>query len=70
MAVVEAPMAGKVLEITVAVGDAIAEDDEIMVVEAMKMENQIFSTEGGTVKAVLVKEGDQVAEGQALIEVE
>jgi len=70
MAVVEAPMAGKVLEITVAVGDAIAEDDEIMVVEAMKMENQIFSTEGGTVKAILVKEGDQVAEGQALIEVE
>ncbi len=70
MAVVEAPMAGKVLEIEVAVGDTIAEDDEIIVLEAMKMENQIFSTEGGTVKAILVKEGDQVAEGQALIEVE
>lgn len=70
MAVVEAPMAGKVLEIEVAVGDVIAEDDEIMVVEAMKMENQIFATDGGTVKAILVKEGDQVAEGQALIEVE
>ena len=41
-----------------------------MVVEAMKMENQIFATDGGTVKAILVKEGDQVAEGQALIEVE
>ena len=63
-------MAGKVLEIEVAVGDVIAEDDEIMVVEAMKMENQIFATDGGTVKAILVKEGDQVAEGQALIEVE
>ena len=70
MAVVEAPMAGKVLEIEVAVGDVIAEDDEIMVVEAMKMENQIFSTDAGTVKAILVKEGDQVTEGQGLLEVE
>lgn len=70
MAVVECPMAGKVLEIQVAVGDAIAEDDEVLILEAMKMENQIFSTEAGTVKAVLVKEGDQVAEGQALLEVE
>lgn len=70
MAAVECPMAGKVLEIQVAVGDAIAEDDEVLILEAMKMENQIFSTEAGTVKAILVKEGDQVAEGQALIEVE
>ena len=70
MAVVECPMAGKVLELQVAVGDAIAEDDEVLILEAMKMENQIFSTEAGTVKAILVKEGDQVAEGQALIEVE
>jgi acetyl-CoA carboxylase biotin carboxyl carrier protein len=70
MAVVEAPMAGKVLEIQVAVGDAIAEDDDVLVLEAMKMENEVFSTEAGTVKAVLVKVGDQVAEGQALIEVE
>lgn len=70
MAVVEAPMAGKVLEISVAVGDAIAEDDEVLVLEAMKMENPVFSTAAGTVKAILVKAGDQVTEGAALIEVE
>lgn len=70
MAVVEAPMAGKVLEIEVAVGDAVAEDDEIMVIEAMKMENPLFSDAAGTVKAILVKVGDQIAEGQAVIEVE
>lgn len=70
MAVIEAPMAGKVLEISVAVGEAIAEDDEIMIVEAMKMENPIFATEGGTVKEIKVKVGDQVAEGQELIVLE
>ena len=43
MATIDSPMAEKVLEINVAVGDTIAEDDEIMVLEAMKMENPVFS---------------------------
>jgi len=70
MAVIEAPMAGKILEINVAVGDTIAEDDEIMVVEAMKMENPIYATAGGTIKEIKVKVGDQIAEGQELMVVE
>lgn len=70
MAAIECPMAGKVLEILVGVGDAVAVDDEILILEAMKMENSIFADQAGTVKAILVKEGDQIAEGQAVIEVE
>ena len=70
MANLEAPMAGKVLEINVAVGDTIAEDDEVMVVEAMKMENPIFATEGGVVKEIKVKEGQTIGEGDVLIVLE
>ena len=70
MANLEAPMAGKVMEINVAVGDTIAEDDEVMVVEAMKMENPIFATEGGVVKEIKVKEGQAIGEGDVLLVLE
>ncbi|MGI6120229.1 MAG: acetyl-CoA carboxylase biotin carboxyl carrier protein subunit, partial [Desulfosporosinus sp.] len=62
MANIESPLAGKVLAINVNVGDTIAEDDEIIILEAMKMENPIYATEGGAVKEIKVKEGQQVAE--------
>lgn len=67
MANIEAPMAGKVLEILVKAGDTIVEDDEIIILEAMKMENPIFATEGGVVKEIKVKVGQQVAEGDVLV---
>lgn len=70
MANLESPMAGKVLEINVEVGATIAEDDEIVIIEAMKMENPVFATEGGVVKEIKVKEGQQVAEGEVLIVLE
>lgn len=70
MANLESPMAGKVLEINVEVGATIAEDDEIVVIEAMKMENPVFATEGGVVKEIKVKEGQQVGEGEVLIVLE
>lgn len=70
MANLESPMAGKVLEINVEVGATIAEDDEIMVIEAMKMENPVFATEGGVVKEIKVKAGQQVGEGEVLIVLE
>ena len=59
MANIDAPMAGKVLEILDKVGEAIAEDDEVIVLEAMKMENSIFAPEGGTVKEIKVNVGQQ-----------
>ncbi|CFX85388.1 Biotin/lipoyl attachment [Syntrophomonas zehnderi OL-4] len=70
MANIEAPMAGKVLEIMVETGDTIIEDDEIIILEAMKMENPIFATEGGIVKEIKVKVGQQVAEGDVLLVLE
>ncbi|MDR1159755.1 MAG: acetyl-CoA carboxylase biotin carboxyl carrier protein subunit [Syntrophomonadaceae bacterium] len=70
MANIECPLAGKVLEVLVEVGQQINEDDEILLVDAMKMENPIYSTTGGTVKEIKVKVGEQVAEGTILVVVE
>ncbi len=67
--VVSAPMPGLVLRIPVAVGDIVAEGDEVMVLEAMKMETPISATAGGTVKAIMANQGDQVKAGQALVEI-
>ena len=70
MANIESPMAGKVFQILVNVGDTIAEDDEIIILEALKMENPVYAPEGGVVKEVQVKEGQQVGEGDVLVVLE
>ena len=70
MANLECPLAGKVFEILIEVGQQINEDDEVMLIDAMKMENPVYSDVGGTVKEIKVKVGDQVAEGQVLAVVE
>lgn len=70
MAVVESPMAGKVLEILVKEGQKIAEDDEVIILEAMKMENPIYAPEDGVVKEIKVKVGQQLAEGDVIAVVE
>ncbi len=64
---VRSPMPGKIVKILVNVGDQVTEDDEIVTLEAMKMENPIFPMEGGTVKEIRVKEGDSVAVDQVLV---
>ena len=70
MAAIESPMAGKVLEILVEVGQSIAEDDEVIILESMKMENPIYAPEDGVVKAIKVKVGQQIAEGDVIAEME
>ncbi len=70
MAAIESPMAGKVLEIMVEVGKSIVEDDEVIILEAMKMENPIYAPEGGVVKEIKVKVGQQIAEGDVIAELE
>jgi len=70
MANIESPMAGKVWKVLVKVGDAIAEDDEVIILEALKMENPVFAPEDGVVKEILIKEGQQVEEGDILVVVE
>ncbi len=65
-----APMPGRVLDIKVKVGDKVSAGQEVMVLEAMKMENAISSDYSGTVKQILVAVGDNVATNAVLIEVE
>jgi acetyl-CoA carboxylase biotin carboxyl carrier protein len=61
-----APLDGKVFQLKVTPGDTVEEDEEIMVIEAMKMETPIFAPCDGTIREVRVKEGDQVAENDVL----
>lgn len=65
---VTAPLPGAITKVTVKVGDTVAAGDTVLMMEAMKMENSITAEFGGTVKAILCKEGDQVQSGQALVE--
>ena len=67
---VVAPMPGTVTEIVVKVGDVVKEDDDLLILEAMKMENPIVATADGTVKAIMVKEKDKVQANQILVVLE
>ncbi|WP_457750853.1 biotin/lipoyl-containing protein, partial [Thermococcus sp.] len=68
--VVTAPMPGKILRILVKEGDEVKTGQGLLVLEAMKMENEVSSPKDGIVKRILVTEGDTVDSGQALIELE
>lgn len=61
-----APLTGKVLSIAVAVGDVVDEDDEVLVIEAMKMETVVYAPAAGRVTALRVSVGDQVDEDDPL----
>ncbi|MBX7160667.1 MAG: biotin/lipoyl-binding protein [Acidimicrobiia bacterium] len=67
---VHSPMRGTVLKVLVSEGAEVAAGDAVVVVEAMKMENNVSSPSGGTVKKVAVSEGDTVAAGDLLVVVE
>ena len=62
-------MPGKIISVSVAVGDAVTKGQPIMILESMKMENTIASPIDGTVSAVLVAAGDAVQHGQTLAEI-
>lgn len=68
--VVAAPMPGKVVRLLVRPGDAVQPGDGIIVVEAMKMENELKSPAAGTVKEVRVEEGKAVGGGDVLVVIE
>ena len=57
---------GSVWKIHFKPGDAIAEGDVVMIIESMKMEIPVIAEESGTLKEVLVDEGQPVSEGQAV----
>jgi len=61
-----APLAGKIIQMNLEVGKAVEEDDEVLVIEAMKMETPVFAPCSGTVSALKAKAGDQVEEDDVL----
>lgn len=65
--IVEAPMPGTIVDIKVKVGDTVKEGDLVAVIEAMKMETDLFSTKSGVVKAVNAGKGASVNTGDAII---
>ena len=66
MSEITAPMGGKVLDVKVKPGDTVNEDDEVIILEAMKMELPVVATGSGTVKEVRCKNGDAV-EAEAVL---
>jgi pyruvate carboxylase subunit B len=63
-------MQGMVLSVGVVVGDTVCEGDTICVIEAMKMENAVHTPHGGTVKEILISEGDAVTTDEVLMVIE
>ncbi|EFR44902.1 acetyl-CoA carboxylase biotin carboxyl carrier protein subunit [Streptococcus pseudoporcinus] len=61
------PMPGTILKILVKVGDTVSENQPLMILEAMKMENEIVASQAGTVSAIHVSQGQSVNAGDGLI---
>ncbi|WP_086313654.1 acetyl-CoA carboxylase biotin carboxyl carrier protein subunit [Enterococcus sp. 7F3_DIV0205] len=61
------PMPGTILKILVNVGDTVQENQPLMILEAMKMENEIVAGKAGTVTGIHVQQGDMVNPGEPLV---
>ncbi len=70
VAEIKAPMPGLILDIAVKVGQEVQENDSLLVLEAMKMENNITSPRNGIIKSININKGDAVDKGTLLIEFE
>lgn len=66
----KSPLPGTVLEVKVNEGDAVKEGQTVMVLEAMKMENNIDANKSGVVKRIIKRAGDSVMEGDLLLTIE
>lgn len=66
MSDITAPMGGKIIDIKIKVGDSVNEGDEVVILEAMKMELPIVSDDAGTVKEIKCANGDAV-EAEAVL---
>jgi pyruvate carboxylase subunit B len=63
-------MPGTIVDIKVKIGDNVKAGDGVVIIEAMKMENEIQSSKSGTVMAVHIKKGDSVSPNETLIEIQ
>lgn len=64
---INSPMPGTILDVRVAAGDSVKSGDILLILEAMKMENEIMSPRDGIVASVLVAKGDSVDSGKPLV---
>jgi len=64
---VNAPMPGKILQVKVKEGDSVAEGDTLLILEAMKMENEIVANASGSIKKINVAVNDMVDTGDVLL---
>lgn len=64
---ITAPMPGKILDISVNVGDVVTENQVLAVLEAMKLENEIVAPRAGTITAVVATKGAQIDVGQTIV---
>ena len=67
--IIHSPMTGRVIEVLVAEGEEVGAGDVVVVIESMKMENEVVCDVDGTVSAVHVEEEQPVSEGDRLVEV-
>lgn len=67
---IKAPMPGLILEISVVVGQTVKENDNLLILTAMKMENSFLSPRDGVIKSIAISVGDSVVKGDLLIEFE
>ena len=67
--IIHSPMTGRVIEVLVAEGEAVGAGDVVVVIESMKMENEVVCDVDGSVSAVHVEEDQSVSEGDRLVEV-
>lgn len=65
--VINAPMPGNIIDVHVKAGDTVSENQVLLILEAMKMENEIVSPVSGTVSAVHAAKGDVIDVGQPMI---
>lgn len=65
--VVPSPLAGKIVSIEVSQGQHVEANQQLLTLEAMKMNTYVFAPHAGTVESVLVKPGDAVEEGHGLV---
>jgi biotin carboxyl carrier protein len=61
---------GNIFKILVSVGDEVKKGDKIIIMESMKMENNVLAEKDGTISSIRVKEGDAVLQNDLLAEIE
>jgi len=64
---VESPITGVIVEISVSVGEEVSDGDLLVVIESMKMENEILSEYDGTVKEILIRQNQNISQEDPMI---